>query len=1234
MTGRSRQELSRRDEEARRAARTLFDRPVVLEAGAGTGKTAALVARVIHWCLGPGWDKACSDLESEGQAGPGIGAGPEASAARVLERVTAITFTERAAAEMSERVAQCLAGILDGSETPWLYLEDLDLTEEEKRLRASALLTSLDRLDMGTIHAFCRRLLAAHPLEAGLHPAFDVDAEGTAVQRIAEEVISDSLHRAYGDPGDPDLLALARLGLGPTEMAGALETLAQKGVPPEALAGDPYPEARIADARDRLQEQVARVLGFIRDPINNIKGGRLKKAREALDELEALEKGLPGVRTAGDLADRVAADELQASHDRLGKWAQAEFTKAESFLEERKEELAQACAELNANLSFLQEINPDVMIPARRALGSLLAEVHGRMRRSGVETFDALLRHARGLLERSPEVLGRVRRSMNQLLVDEFQDTDPVQCDMVDRIALQGPEAERPGLFLVGDPKQSIYGWRDADLAAYHAFVGKVRGAKGEKHTLYVNFRSVPEVLDEVERIAAPVMEDEEGIQPPFEPLLPCPAKQKAKGLRFGDRRPVEHWAAWDREPQEGMAENKVGPKTGADRAREIEAAAVVRDINDLNKNHGLPWKSSAILMRTTTAQDMYLQALREAGIPYVVERDRSYYKRREIIDAVSLVRAIVDPSDHVAMLAWLRSPVVGVPDAALIPLWKQGLPDLVTGLEGPGAASLEAIDRCVEGAAAELSGIPHDTPPGLDRVAEWDLVLKSALRALALLRRSFRKDPADLFVEKLRALLLTEATEAARFLGGHRLANLERFFRRLLEAFVSVEGGPQAVLRELRAGIAGMREEEEGSMSDESLDAVRVLTIHKAKGLTFDNVYLVGLHGTTARGTGGPETEAVEEGGDWEMCLFGVPTLGFDRVLERRERVGRAEMVRTLYVATTRPRDRLVMAGKWPEDDAEARPPELASSHMDLLLHRTGGRPALEEVAARAAGEGEAAETGADGVRWVIPDPAPVERAAGTEEPGDEAVAVDEARRDMERLGALREGAGRRMDLHFTSPASHESHEALREALDEGLEEGGSVVEGAAGEARARQVRDIRMAAGSAIHQVLETFDLGADSAVEIERQRGRLRTLLQALVPPHRLDEALSEAGEILDRLTGSKTLEKLTALAGNIVARELPILLAGDQEAGPVGAIIGTVDLLYRDPETGAFVVADYKTDRVDDEAGLEERTQIYKAQGEVYLRAVREALGATPPPRFELWFLHADRIARVVPQEKRK
>ena len=337
-----------------------------------------------------------------------------------------------------------------------------------------------------------------------------------------------------------------------------------------------------------------------------------------------------------------------------------------------------------------------------------------------------------------------------------------------------------------------------------------------------------------MERILGPLLIGEPGLQPAFQPLFACEAKREARGFGEAGRRTVEHWLSWALPDGEGGPE---GHRTAAAEARRIEARAVARDLRELADAGLLAWREAAVLLRTTTAQEVYLRALREAGVPYVVERDRTYYQRREVIDATALLRAVLDPHDQLALVACLRSPVVGVPDAAWLPLWRHGFPERAAALGAGGEPALERALECVRRAARELDGAP-----GLGRIEGWERSLEHALTALAELREAHGREPADRFIELLRARFLAEETEAARFLGAHRLANLERFFRRLLAALTG-GGGTQAILRELRAGVAGEREEEVGAPGDESLDAVRVLTIHKAKGLEFAHVYLVDLH-------------------------------------------------------------------------------------------------------------------------------------------------------------------------------------------------------------------------------------------------------------------------------------------------------------------------------------------------------------------------------------------------------
>ena len=156
--------LRRADADARRLARRVFDRPLVLEAGAGTGKTSVLVSRLVAWLLGPGWERAEAAV---GANGGGAAPDPSRVAARALERVVAITFTEAAAAEMAERLEQALAGIETRDAPPELAdVEALELPSAVSRARALRL--SLDRLSVQTIHAWCRRLLLEHPFEAAL----------------------------------------------------------------------------------------------------------------------------------------------------------------------------------------------------------------------------------------------------------------------------------------------------------------------------------------------------------------------------------------------------------------------------------------------------------------------------------------------------------------------------------------------------------------------------------------------------------------------------------------------------------------------------------------------------------------------------------------------------------------------------------------------------------------------------------------------------------------------------------------------------------------------------------------------------------------------------------------------------------------------------------------------------------------------------------------------------------
>jgi ATP-dependent helicase/nuclease subunit A len=1210
---------------ARRAAQTRFDVPLVLQAGAGTGKTTTLIGRLLAWTLGDGWERAERRLaeRAEKRTGHKGEEGPDRVAAEVLGRVVAITFTEAAAAEMAGRAARELAALAAGAEAPG-WLEPSVLPEPAERARrARALLGTLDHLAVRTIHAFCRGLLADHPLEAGVHPDLIIDADGRRVEEVVRETVEDALREGYGDPGDPHLLTLAARGFGPPEIVEALAALLQGGLPADVLAEDPFAPAALAGFRRRLAAAARAVHSLIAPRLSGNRARNARKLEEATVRLtEWLAGGEPPLAEIAAWTAELLPENL-VGH--LKKWRRREIEGTEAtFFGAVAPELAAASRELVQLLAQLARFDPQLMEHGRRALAPLLARIERELRSRGIASFDSLLVGAERLLAVHPEVRRQVRRRIDQLLVDEFQDTDRLQCDLLRWLALDGPEAERPGLFLVGDPKQSIYGWRNADLRAYEGFVARVVEAGGEVMSLALNFRSVPAILDEVARVIGPVMLAVAGVQPEFEPLLACEGRLADPGFRRvgraggAGREPVEHWVSWHREG---------GGGTSAAEASEVEAAALAEDVRALHEEHGVAWKEIGVLLRGIGDLDLYLEAFRRARVPFAVGRDKQYYKRREVIEAAALVRAVLDPGDHLALLTVLRSSTVGVPDAALIPLWNRQLPRLMTELRAPSPEALAALRRAIEGAAR---AVPKDVP-GIERVRGWERNLLAAVEHLAVLRLAFEGEPADVFVERLRRLTLVEATEAARYLGPYRLANLERFFRQLLAAIEESGGDATAILRALRRSVAQAPDAEEGRPKDGAEDAVQVLTIHGAKGLDFEHVYLLQLHKSPPLDRGA-RTEAGRAGDGFEYRLFGVPTPGFDRIEGARREVEAAERVRLLYVAMTRAKDRLVLAGKWPEA-GEPVPWDRATAPIDLLLARGDSPGSLAALWREALGAPENLPS------WAFADPAgALWKFPGLRPPADPGLAAEPARPGLPgpqeialvsaRLAAERRRAAQRMRRSFGGAASEEAHALLREqqaarqAEAQGEREEKIADRPSRPEAKSREAA---MAAGGAVHRALEEWDLLDDPRRELVRQRALLPAYLAALAEGGDRDRALPLAEALLETFAAGPLAARLRALAGHILARELAVLLPpGDGEHAPVGAVTGAIDLLYRDPEDGRIVIADYKTDEVATAEEIQARAKVYAPQGTVYARAVREALEMDEAPRFEVWFLRAGEV----------
>ncbi len=304
------QEARQQDDQARRLARSEFVRPVVLEAGAGTGKTATLIARVLVWLMGPGWALAEEELHA---------ADHDSVAARVLQGVVAITFTEKAAIEMNQRLVAGMQQLIAADEVIGLPADELPPGQITKN-RATALLSQLDRIHIETIHAFCRRILSENALASGLHPAFELDAEGDAHQLVVQEVITDWMTSSFGSesPND-DAAVLLKASLGPEELGDIVLQLLNRGVPIQVLEADPYPQSACLTVGKSLARAVRQLLDYAGDAFANLKGKPGEATRTLLADLADVACSLEGAGTLDAMLEAVLTIDLKGTHSRLVK---------------------------------------------------------------------------------------------------------------------------------------------------------------------------------------------------------------------------------------------------------------------------------------------------------------------------------------------------------------------------------------------------------------------------------------------------------------------------------------------------------------------------------------------------------------------------------------------------------------------------------------------------------------------------------------------------------------------------------------------------------------------------------------------------------------------------------------------------------------------------------------------------------------------------------------------------
>ncbi len=1112
---------------------------VALSAGAGCGKTYVLTERFL------------SHIEPAGADGVG--------GARLGELV-AITFTERAAREMRDRIRRaCRQRLLecpDAQAEHWL-----------------GLFRQLDAARISTIHAFCNTLLRTFAVEAGLDPQFRVLPQAQS-EMLLYEVIDDQLRDRLSRRDEAAIELVVEFGLEPLRRMVAV-LLGRRQDIDWAEWSQVNPDQLVARWQTFWQQVVAPAV---------LK--RLAESADARAVLEIVREHRPThavmserCRILADSLQRLAAsssprDELEAIRQNArvqsgggkGAWPSAAVYERFRDAAARLRKAAEAAAD---GLTF----EPDVARSAAEAGLHVLEIASGvheayflQKQQWAALDFDDLLIHAKGLLTDPAHrnLQGRIASGIRLLLVDEFQDTDPLQVELVE--ALAGGELMKGKLFFVGDYKQSIYRFRGADPQVFR----RLREATPSEGRLPLtqNFRSQPAILQFVNALFW------DDLGPEYEPLVasrPQLAPEPAIELL---------WAA------DTLPDQRTGQK---DRLRRLEADWIARRVRGmLDSGETLVWDEEAarrgtpalrplrqgdvaLLFRALSDVQYYEEALRRYEIDYYLVGGHAFYAQQEIYDLLNLLRAVASPGDEVSLAGVLRSPFFSLEDETLLWLAQHtdGLRGGLLAEEPPAEVSRDQRAR-VRFAASVVSEL----------VRQKDCLPVAELIQLALDRTGY------------------DAVVLAEFLGERKLANL----RKLVDQARSLDRmGVFSLwdfITQLAEFVARQPDEPLAATQAESTDVVRLMTIHQSKGLEFPVVIVPDMD----RRMQGPVSPAAFSR---ELGPL-VKTAGLDGY-QLHAMAGKdeeaAEIVRLLYVATTRAADRLILAGGVPELGASGGPwTELLARRFDPLTGALRASLPAGHVAPK--------------ISVITTEPPVAQKAATTRQRSDLDKLVDDARRAADeeahevpwlqpippdadlRVYSFSRLTGR-LGNDRSRPPGEETWEAAPQRSDDSAEE--------AVDADAAEIDPLDL--GNLVHAVLADIDFQRPDEVE---------ALVQRHVPWH-LPGAADEvevAVDMIRRFVQSPRAQSLAA--AREVYRELDFLLAwppGTQDPQPA-YLQGAIDCLYQDAD-GRWRLLDYKTHRVD-RRHVPKVAAAYEAQAVLYGLAVQQILGE-PPEELVLCFL---------------
>jgi ATP-dependent helicase/nuclease subunit A len=1176
----------------------------VVQAGAGSGKTHSLVGLCLHL------------LGGVGRTAPLLPA-----------RLCAVTFTEKAAAELQARLRARLDRLARvDRESPeatstleklepelWASCNTLSIPFPTREIWQRAR-RDLDDAEIGTLHGVCMRILRRHAAAAGLDPAFTVldpldgqllfgDACERAIldalegdgplresaERLCAETGLRKGHR-FGNGVADDLLrlsaALGESGKSPDELIAA-----SPGLDP-ARARDAFVEAKRDLSRALEQLDLAARAGKFSATLERARSGLAAFRAQAIPALNAV---APGELSRAWRAIEAAVGELPSRG---------------------KSELGQASAAVKDALDELEEADAQVRICVHaRDLAGLAAQAIERhraekLRRRALE-FDDLTQLARELLARDFSVRRAEKERIDALLVDEFQDTSRAQLELCGWLAedragegSQPPGSGLPGslplgrglLFLVGDRKQSIYEFRGADVAAAQAFADAAVRDGAERHFLRTSYRSLPKLVEFANQLFLRTLPDagKDGVRQPFHAPFIL-GEDDLRAARSGS-----DLAAAELLTVEGDLDDE---STAV--ARRIAAMLApgakerVRDKDPLGHETERPVRGGdiAILMRSFLPVEALRRALLRARIPHVIVGGRLFHEAREVLDLRALLALILDRDDAPALAAVLRSPFGPVSD--------DGLALLARG---------QRRDR--EGALQPGRGLTRHALEDAELLATLDADDQEVVARLSRLIARLQGEVDRLGPSALLEAALEETRYRAAIAGGlfgeQAAANVER----LLEMARSLEletarpaGALRGLLGRLEALDAmGGGEAEAAVVEEKSPHAVRLLTIHAAKGLEFPIVFVPLTAMFPPPGAGllvDPDLGlALRLKGPSGETRWGKPGAA---VRDRRDAREQAQSRRLLYVAATRARDRVIFSGR----TAERK--ESTPSWWSLLLEAAAVgaiSPLIDRVDAKALPPPRrdlepALLNHLDELDVLAAQPAPVASARSAAQGIPAQISRAITRSHEANPGTL------------IAPVTQLANAALcprrYQLLHElGLEERPSERAPAAAIRSDELDDDPPLDAaerGTLVHGLLERLPL--DPALSMAELRARASRLLddeqvEASAQPALIDAALG--------FLTSETGRRLREAPERRRMRELPFALqlspSADEPPGPKLLLRGQIDLLLLDGDHAT--VLDYKLSESRD-------PEVYALQLGAYALAAHELTSGSVPVQTGLVFL---------------